>query len=123
MNEADLQETLLALELELLAPAVRASGARSGALLADEFVEFGSSGRIYDKPAIIASLAQSDTTEEFQVRDFRLVAADEHQALAAYTCEARANTGELLRTSNRSSFWVLRAGCWQLLFHQGTRSA
>jgi len=123
MNEENLQETLLALELELLSPAVRASEVRSGALLADEFVEFGSSGRVFDKASIVSSLTQSATREEFQVRDFRLLAADEHQALAVYACEARAKTGELLRSSNRSSLWVLRSGRWQMLFHQGTKSA
>jgi len=82
MNAENLQETLLALELELLSPSVRASDVRIGALLADEFVEFGSSGRIFDKSSIVSSLAQSDTAEEFQVRDFRLLTVDEQQALA-----------------------------------------
>ena len=123
MNDAALQETLLALETELLAPLVRASEVRISELLADEFVEFGASGRIFDKRSIISLLARSNTKEELQVSNFRLVTCAERQALAVYTCEARGEGGELLRTSNRSSLWVLRAGRWQLLFHQGTKSA
>jgi hypothetical protein len=49
---------LRGLEEELLKPEVRRSADRLSHLLADEFVEFGSSGRIFDKRQIIESLKQ-----------------------------------------------------------------
>jgi len=50
------------LEEELLLPEVRKSAARVAALLAEEFVEIGSSGRIYDKQQIIDRLQQEQWT-------------------------------------------------------------
>jgi hypothetical protein len=47
------------LEEALLVPAVRKSAAQIAALLADEFVEIGSSGRIDDKNQIIGQLHRS----------------------------------------------------------------
>ena len=44
------------LEERLLQPDVRRSPRAVADLLADEFVEFGSAGRIFDKPQIIAAL-------------------------------------------------------------------
>ena len=122
MSADNLQATLLALELELLSPAVRDSDTRLNELLAQEFVEFGSSGKIFDKRSIISMLIHSTATERFEVQDFRLVSSNQHQGLAVYTCSAYAESGEVLRLSNRSSFWVLRDARWQLLFHQGTKT-
>ena len=116
------KSVLLARELALLSPEVRRSAERLNELLADDFVEFGSSGRIFDRKSVVSSLAGSDEPEFFEVRDFRLVDSDQRHALAVYACDARTESGELLRTSNRSSYWVLRNGQWQMLFHQGTRS-
>ena len=55
MNESDsLKEILRTLELRLLQPGESAKDI--GDLLAAEFVEFGSSGRVYDKRQVIESL-------------------------------------------------------------------
>ena len=122
MNDDNLGKTMLALELELLSPPVRTSGERLDQLLADEFVEFGASGRIFDKNAMIAMLRQSTSSVIFQVNNFRLVTSGEHEVLAAYTLEVRSDAGDVLRKSNRSSLWARREGRWQLLFHQGPKS-
>ena len=120
MNDEVLSNTLLALELQLLSPKVRSSAVRLGELLGDEFVEFGASGRVYDKQGIIPLLSGSKSSETFHIDSFRLVTSGEREALATYTCEARSDTGDMLRKSNRSSLWILRQGRWQLIFHQGT---
>ena len=120
MNDANLPEVLLALEQELLSPAVRRSAVRLDELLADEFVEFGSSGRIYDKHSIMSLLTESNPTENFEIDNFRLVTNGKHEVLATYQCEVRSGAGSLLRKSNRSSLWTLRDGGWQMIFHQGT---
>jgi hypothetical protein len=44
-----LQDEILQLEEQLVAPAVRASADALDRLVSDEFVEFGSSGRVYTK--------------------------------------------------------------------------
>ena len=52
-----LKAELLALEERLLDPAVRAVPALVRELLAPEFTEFGASGRVFNRDAILATLA------------------------------------------------------------------
>ncbi len=118
----DLKGILLALEQEILSPQVRASNERLDELLAREFVEFGSSGRIYDKRSIIRALTQSEPVENYQVDNFNVVTESDDTALVSYSCSARSAAGEVIRKSNRSSLWKLLNGCWQMAFHQGTRA-
>ena len=121
MSES-VRATLFALEEELLSPQVRASEARLNELLADEFVEFGSSGRIYDKPSIIRELGELGFVADFEIGDFRLVMSRENSALVTYRCVVRSDSGEIIRKSNRSSLWRLVDDRWQLIFHQGTKT-
>lgn len=121
MSES-VKATLLAFEEELLSSQVRASEARLNELLADEFVEFGSSGRIYDKPSIIRELGESGFAADFEIGDFRLVMSGEDSALVTYRCEVRSDSREIIRKSNRSSLWRLIDDRWQLVFHQGTKT-
>jgi len=118
----DIKEILLALEHELLSSQVRASHARLDELLAPAFVEFGSSGRIYDKQSMIHALTQAASMEDYQVVDFTVVTESEDTALVTYSCKIRSAGGDLVRTSNRSSLWKLLDGRWQMVFHQGTRA-
>lgn len=65
---------LFELETALHKKDVRNSPEPVSELFADEFVEFGSSGRVFDKPAIIQSLKhetidQQIAVEEFSVRE------------------------------------------------------
>jgi len=114
--------TLLALEEELLSPQVRASEARLNELLADGFVEFGSSGRIYDKASVIRELGESSTIADFEISNFRLVMSRADSALVTYHCDVRSDRGDLNRKSNRSSLWRMIDDRWQLVFHQGTKT-
>jgi hypothetical protein len=121
MEEA-IQALVMNLERELLSPEVRRSAVRLGELLADEFVEFGASGRTYDKRSIIDSLVHTESTETFEVDNFRLVTCSDDSALVTYSCVARSGAGDVSRKSNRSSFWKLADGRWQMVFHQGTKT-
>jgi hypothetical protein len=51
------------LEEELLLPKARKSAPRLAALLAEEFVEIGSSGRVYDRRQIMDQLDREQWTE------------------------------------------------------------
>ena len=112
----DLYAHLQALELVLLDPATRRDSARVAALLADDFEEFGSSGRVWSRAAILDLLA----TEEYvspTMEDFRCSLLAENVALVTYrTVSAGAQSAAL-----RSSLWVCESGEWRVRFHQGTR--
>src|SRR5271156_5266438 len=58
-------------EEQLLQPEIRRSADQVSYLLADEFVEFGSSGRVFDKAQIIASLQQEkEQAAQRTIHDF-----------------------------------------------------
>ena len=103
------------LEELLLVPDVRKS-TRIAELLADDFIEFGSSGRAYTKDDLVAALlAESpvtQTTSEFKVTT---VAPD----VALLTYRIRRHSLPPVDTL-RASLWRRSNGNWQMMFHQAT---
>lgn len=111
------------LEQELHRSDIRSSPEAVSSRLADDFLEFGSSGRVYDKHLTIDSLAQegpSDRGTLPEVRDFtvRMIAID--AVLVLYRSVRQADGGLPKRTTLRSSVWKLIDGQWRMTFHQGT---
>jgi len=102
-------------ERSLLEPSVRKSELVPQ-LLAESFVEFGSSGRVFTKAQIVAALhAEPPLRVSASGFEVRLLAP--HVALATYrTCKHTQPEVHALR----SSIWEKREGKWQMVFHQGT---
>jgi hypothetical protein len=122
MAEDALADHIRGLEMELLNPGVRSSIEALSELLADDFVEFGSSGRRYSKQDILDTLP-TESGLNFELSDFALRMLAPGVALATYQVLRSTAGGEPLRRSLRSSIWVIRDGRWQILFHQGTPMA
>ncbi|HTQ12648.1 MAG TPA: DUF4440 domain-containing protein [Rhizomicrobium sp.] len=104
------------LELRLMDPAVRGNRAAVGVLLAGDFVEFASDGRVYGRDEILDLLAAEAMSgaPDRGIDDFavRMLSAD--IALVTYRASARG------KRSLRSSIWCKVAGDWRMVFHQGT---
>ncbi|MFD7073930.1 DUF4440 domain-containing protein [Nocardioides sp. NPDC059952] len=117
MSEADLAE-VMALECELQTAAIRADPARLRDLLAPDFEEVGSSGRLWDLASILDMLASEDEeTPDIEVHGLTgRVLADDVMIL-----RWRSVRGE--RTVHRTSLWQRRPGGWRLVHHQGTPAA
>ena len=115
---ADLKAELLALEERLLVPAVRALPAQVGALLAPGFMEFGASGRVFDRDAILAALASEPPRVARQARGFKVRELAPGAALTTWRV-TRDDGVETLR----SSVWQQQGGRWLMVFHQGTLAA
>ena len=113
---SSLAENLRDLEEQLLQLATRASAAELELLLSDDFIEFGSSGRVFDKPAIIASLNEETRSLDYELRDFRVTSFTPELAQVTYRLQIRGSAASL-----RSSIWRYSAGRWQMQFHQGSR--
>jgi hypothetical protein len=109
----DLRDELLRLERALAERDATAVKDGLGALVAENFVEFGSSGRIWDATSVHHVLASAPGPVGIEGFAVDLVAAD--VALVTYRM-----TDPI--PSNRSSLWVRRAGTWAMRFHQGTRT-
>ena len=104
------------LETRLHRRAVRNSPEAVAALLADDFVEFGVSGRINDKAATIGLLRVDDDNGPVEVKGFVVRQLSPTVVLVTYTAIWPRRVVVL-----RSSIWSLNDGAWQMTFHQGTR--
>ena len=111
-------EALYALELELLAPASRHHPERLQAILADNFREFGSSGRVYNKSEILAYL-QEEPPASITLSHFEVMLLSPDVALVTYESQ-RQQTGLSAVRARRSSLWMLESTGWRIVFHQGT---
>ncbi len=113
---------LQSLELALLDPETRRAADRVAALLTDDFEEFGSSGRVWSRAAILDLLATEEYTPP-AMEDFRCARVAENVVLVTYrTVRTDAQTGAQ-SAALRSSLWVCDSGEWRVRFHQGTREA
>ena len=122
----DIAHELRRSEGALLDPAVRSDRKRVAELLADDFVEFGSSGRIWTRDEILDLLA-GETAAPIDMMDFACVPLAEDVALVTYRASGTDATTGTQISSLRSSIWTRQEGTgkpggWRLRFHQGTRT-
>ncbi len=103
-------------EMALLDPRVRSSRERAERLLDQEFVEFGSSGRAWDRESMLEAMAGALSAAEDPIAatDVRGVRLAEDLVHVTYTTAWRGSR------SRRSSLWRRTDGQWGLYFHQGT---
>ena len=109
-------QELLDLETALADPEIR----RSGEQLLEEmfhpdYMELGSSGRIYDRQTIVDMMSQEDSAGVV-IRDFNTAIISEGTALVTYR-----SIGQSGEEARRSSIWVNSGERWLIRFHQGTR--
>lgn len=106
------------LELSLLTPEVRTSREKLNQLLADDFVEYGSAGLIYDKNITLEKLP-SGKSPTYHLYDFEVVDISDTVVQARYKTE-RINLDGSKLISLRNSLWRNTNENWQMFFHQGT---
>jgi hypothetical protein len=131
MNAEALSDHLENLENFLFDPVARRDVAAVSDLLAEEFREFGSSGRVYTKLDILAELAIEQPVV-ITLTDFTCQFISPGTALVTYK-SLSSHENRVPTQALRSSLWVLRPVVrqfvresngeeqWQMLFHQGTR--
>jgi len=107
---------LYKLELSLLTSSVRKSTEALDQLLAEEFIEFGSSGKIFNKKEILEILPLEEGFGVYSIKDFNLITLSPTVMLARYKATIDGTT------SLRSSIWKNNGDTWQMVFHQGTLS-
>lgn len=86
-------------------------------VFAEDFFEFGRSGRIYTRRESLSHEPQ-DINAILPLTNFeiRLLTPD----VAQVTYESRVISGGVETRGNRSSIWTRSGGTWVLRFHQGT---
>lgn len=118
MNE--LKEILYQLEVSLVNQDNRSSAEKLNELLADDFIEYGSSGSVYNKEITMSSLT-SAPSPTYKIYDFEVCCLSETFAQTRYKTD-RINIDGTKLTSLRSSIWKKTGKNWQMYFHQGTPS-
>lgn len=119
MNEKTAQH-LQYLEQSLLSPAVRRDRDRVAGMLAEDFMEFGSSGKTWTRAQVLEMLGAGEETAAPAVQDLQCRPIADGVVLVTYkTVRTNEATGRTVVTL-RSSIWSMKAGFWQLRFHQGT---
>ena len=120
-------EEIRQLEEKLHRPEIRQSPKAVAALLAKGFVEFGSSGTIYDdKDELIAQMAKEKAEKLSSAviacdYSFRSISPD--AVLVTYRAIRAIKEDSPARHVLRSSIWQRIDGRWQMVFHQGTPTA
>ncbi|EGW38663.1 DUF4440 domain-containing protein [Desulfosporosinus sp. OT] len=116
-----LYEQIYNLEDRLLQPEIRRSREEISMLLADDFVEFGVSGRTFAKLQVVEELPHSPAVPVI-IEDFQVKVLSPDVVLATYRAVKPNESREEMRNSLRSSIWKFFDGRWQIFFHQGTRT-
>lgn len=105
-----------ALERELSGPDIRGDIGRTGVLLHPDFMEIGTSGRVWTRDATMMALEE----EPGQHTELEILGADRIGTSAILlTCRSYSRSG----TALHSSLWVLDGNRWRLRFRQGTPEA
>lgn len=107
----DMARTLINFEMELVSPPVRANPDRLNELIAEDFEEFGSSGKVITKADVLKADGQIPA---YDLSDFSVRYLGDRAALVKYRARAPGHS------SYRSSIWVSLESRWQLLHHQFT---
>ncbi len=113
MQHTELLKTLKTLEEQIVDPAFRKSATFLSQVLADDFMEIGSVGKIYNKAEVI-TLLQAAEAQLISLSNFKLKCLAENVVLVTYIATKQQ------AISLRSSIWKLNEGNWQLIFHQST---
>jgi hypothetical protein len=117
MNTTD---QLRQLEERLLDPDVRRNPVLVAPLLSDDFLEFGASGRVFDKASILEDLKNESPRPASRLTDFAIRELSPTIVLTTYRATRFNAEGEAISHSRRSSIWTHVNGQWQITFHQGT---
>jgi hypothetical protein len=115
-----IEDHLKSLEEHLLNPTNRRDPTLIAPLLADDFIEFGASGRVFDKATILEDLKNEPPRPASLLTDFAIRELSSTVVLATYRATRFNANGEPTLHSRRSSIWTHVNGQWQIIFHQGT---
>jgi glyoxylase I family protein len=124
-------QQLRALEERLLNASGRGGNGSGGDedpfdLLADDFVEFSSSGRVFGREDIIEAIRHAPAPDSTRrtLHDFRVMELGPDVALVTYQALRFEGRERREVRSLRSSLWKrMPGGSWKMVFHQGTRTS
>lgn len=112
-------QILIDLEKKLHNPRVRCSISDLENLLSTDFLEFGSSGKIYTRQEVITALV-NESALKIEADNFEARELTANVVLVTYKTKLITTDGKLVEAL-RSSIWKLFGEQWKMVFHQGTK--
>ncbi|MBJ7459610.1 MAG: DUF4440 domain-containing protein [Thermoleophilaceae bacterium] len=92
------------------------------ALITEDYIEVGGSGRIYSRERVIETVVdryeRNEPAVEYDVDEFAVREIAPHAYLTTYTLSQP--DGHETRVTRRSTIWTNATGEWQVVYHQGT---
>jgi aminoglycoside 3-N-acetyltransferase len=116
VNDIDDVDAAVGCELELLDPVCRADPGRVAALLADDFVEIGKSGRVWSRDDVVAALAAQPGIDDVAVGPMGGQRIAAGLVVVRYTTHHHGGPA----TVHRTGWWRQTPNGWQCWFHQAT---
>lgn len=110
------RDELRSLEESLWREETRFNKGYMNKLLAEDFFEFGRSGKIYSRSDCLEVEKQA-INAKLPLEKFRIHQVSENTVLITYISEVTYNS---VQRANRSSLWARNTEGWKLRFHQGT---
>jgi len=104
---------VLQLERELQTAECRRDRARVSALLAEDFLEAGVSGRVWDRPSMLELLESGDEAV-IEIQDLTGRVIGDGMVMARWDSDRGG------RRARRTSLWRRDPAGWRLVHHQGT---
>jgi len=112
-------ESLRALEESLWCAETRFDNAAMEKIFAEDFFEFGRSGRTYARADLIFDPKQkTEIKATLPLKDFRARHLSNDIVQITYVSEVEHDG--IVQYANRSSIWSRTSDGWELRFHQGT---
>jgi hypothetical protein len=105
---------VLDLERELQTAECRRDRARVSVLLAEDFIEVGASGRVWDRSSTLELLGAESGDAVIEVRDLTGRVIGDGFVMAHWDSDRGG------RRARRTSLWRRESAGWQLVHHQGT---
>ena len=113
--EKVIRELVIQQEKEMLEASVRSSESEIKRLIAEDFYEFGSSGRAFGFQDLFPRLQEEKTeTVPYKMTEVQVKFLSDQAVLLTYKLYRGG------RHTLRSSIWEEKTVGWQMTFHQGT---
>jgi len=119
MMSSKRDDLLFELEQRLAQVGRRLSAEDAGSLIAEDFVEFGASGKVWSKAEIISAMSEWMPIERM-VENFSVREVSASVCLVTYKSIRATKDRQASPFSLRSSIWRYTGERWQIVFHQGT---
>ena len=82
----------------------------------DDFIEFGKSGKVFNKDSIIEYLINLDDDRDIEIESFEINIMKKDFLVVNYISDEK----EIDKRAVRTSIWINENENWKLYFHQGT---